>query len=159
MHFCHCVQRFWSNHCQVHYLVQCLDSRLVFHLLHKASHSFCISNILCGEKVLTFKRIFSQRYYMVTQLAAHFSILNTKTQLVVIKFFDKFLYGDIAHRSHVETINRMILWHKTTKYFNSEAQTVINHYLYLWKYTGLYNFLNKYNPVTVCFLVPFRKAF
>ena len=108
-----------------------LDSRLVFHLLHKASHSFCISNTLCGEKALTFKRIFSQRYHMMTQLAAHFSILNTTTQLVAIKFFDNFLYGDITHRSHVETIKRMILWHKTTKHFNSEAQTVINHSLSL----------------------------
>ena len=64
-----------------------------------------------------FKRIFSQRYYMVTQIAAYFSTFNTTTRLVAIKFFDKSLYGDIAHRSHVETINRMILWHKTTKHF------------------------------------------
>ena len=56
-----------------------------------------------------FKRIFSQKYYMVTQFAAYFSSFNTTTQLVAIKFFDKSLYGDIAHRSHVETITRMIL--------------------------------------------------
>lgn len=139
-----------------------LGSRLVFHLLHKASHSFCISNILSGEKAdfhcFQEDLRFSQRYYMVTQIAAYFSIFNTTTQLVAIKFFDKSLYGDIAHRSHVGTINRMIVWHKTTKHFNSEVQTVVNHYLCLWKYTGPHSFL-QYNPVTVCFLVPFRQAF
>ena len=105
-----------------------LDSRLVFHVLHIKQLTVFVSPISFVEKRLTltaFKRIFSQKYNMVTQLAAYFSSFNTTTQLVAIKFFDKSLYCDIAHRSHVETVNRMILWHKTTKHFNSEAQTVI----------------------------------
>ena len=152
LHFCHCIQRFWSNHCQVRYVVQCQTAGWYFISCTKQVTVFVSPISFVGKRLTltAFKRIFSQRYYMVTQLTAYFSIFNTTTQLVASKFFDKSLYGDIAHRSHIETINEMILWHKTTKHFNSEAQTVINHYLYLWKYTGLHSFL-QYNPVTVCF--------
>lgn len=109
VHFCHCVQRFWSNHSQVRYLVQCQAAGWYFIFCTKQVTVFVSPIFFLGKRLTftAFKRIFSQRYYMVTQIAAYFSIFNTTTQLVAIKFFDKSLYGDIAHRSHVGTINRI----------------------------------------------------